>query len=88
MLLPELVYYRPGLFCYRYPLYVHLVVPADLVRVTPCLAGVTDSGSISCLEKSQRILVIRHQNILGMAIMTQHHLVVFTTDTGFLIPAK
>ena len=39
-------------------------------------------------EESQWILVIRHQDILGMAIMIQHHLVVLPPDAGFLVPAK
>ena len=39
-------------------------------------------------EESKRILVVRHKYILGVAIMTQHHLVVLTPDAGFLVAAK
>ena len=40
------------------------------------------------LEKPQGVLVVRHQNILGVTVMTQHHLVILTTNAGFLIAAK
>jgi len=43
---------------------------------------------LQVLEESQWILVIRHQHVLGVAIMTQHHFVIFPPDAGFFIAAK
>ena len=43
---------------------------------------------LQVLKESQWILVIRHQDILGVTIMTQHHFVIFPPDAGLFIAPK
>src|SRR5690554_4144837 len=40
------------------------------------------------LEESLFFLVIRNQHILGLTIVTQHHFVVFSTNSGLFVTTK
>src|SRR6202000_853075 len=40
------------------------------------------------LEETLRVLRVGHEQVLGLLVVVQHHLVVLTADTGLLVPAE
>src|ERR1700722_10400841 len=44
--------------------------------------------SVSLSEEAKRLGAVAHQDVLGLLIMIQHHLVVLTADAGGLIAAE
>ena len=42
----------------------------------------------SCSEEAQLVLVVRGEDVLGLAVMRQHHLVRLAPEAALLVPAK
>src|ERR1700676_980030 len=40
------------------------------------------------LEKAQGLRAVAHQNVLGLLVMIQHHLVGFPADAGLLVTSE
>src|SRR3990167_5147838 len=52
------------------------------------LAPTGDYGVPRGSEKAHRVDVVAHQQVFGLLIMVEHHLVVFTADTGLLVATE
>ena len=40
------------------------------------------------LEEAQRLLGVAHQQVLGLLVVVEHHLVGLTADTGLLVATE
>src|SRR4051812_17628938 len=65
-------------------------VPAQDRSKRPCetLAAERENQRADTLEKSQRLLVVVHQQILCLLVVGQHHLVILAPDTRLFVSAK
>src|ERR1700736_390307 len=50
--------------------------------------GITASSLIAVLEEAQRLGAVADQQVLGLGIVLQHHLMVLPSDAGDLVSAK
>jgi hypothetical protein len=41
-----------------------------------------------CLKEPQLVLVIRHQNVLGVTVMIEHHFMGLAPEAGLLVAAE
>ena len=44
--------------------------------------------SLACSEEAERIDVVADEQVLGLLVVVEHHLVGFATDTGLLVATE
>lgn len=77
--LSQLPDYLPGLIGYTYPFYFHNFLVFRNKKPCPFQG----TGLYFCgysLEEAKLVLVVRNQHVLGLAVMIQHHLMVFPAE--------
>src|SRR5579864_6612659 len=63
---------------------VAIAARASAVAIT----GAATSGSVMVLEEPQRFGAVADEQVLGLRIVFQHHLVRFAADAGNFVPAE